>query len=236
MVIEAFPPVSDADEFGLLAVGGDLEVPSLLLAYRSGVFPWPLDSRTLTWFAPPERTILVLEDFHCSRTLQRTIRKSPFRFAINHDFAAVINRCAETINRPGERGTWITKEIIRSFTILHNAGFAHSFECYDGDELVGGVYGVSIAGFFAAESMFYRKPNASKMTLLFLVQHLAAQGVPWIDAQVMNPFLQSLGFIEITRGKYMRLLDERLNQLPLRFPPPGNDIEPARLSLFEWNP
>ena len=233
MVIAAFPPVSDADEFGLLAVGGDLEVPSLLLAYRSGVFPWPLNRRRLTWFAPPERAVLFLKDFHCSRSLRREIRKTPFRFGINRDFRSVIASCAETTNRPGERGTWITPDIIRAYTTLHDTGFAHSFECYDGTELVGGVYGVSIAGLFAAESMFYRKPNASKMTLQFLTQYLAAQNVPWIDAQVMNPFLQSIGFSEISRHRYMRLLEERLSQSALRFPAPQNCIEPTRLLLTD---
>jgi len=231
MVIKAFPPVSDADEFGLLAAGGDLEVPSLLLAYRSGVFPWPLDHRTLTWFAPPQRTILFLQDFHCACSLRRAIRKSSFRFAINKDFTSVITRCAEVTNRPGERGTWITPGIHTAYIALHDAGFAHSFECYDDGELVGGVYGVSVGGLFAAESMFYRKPNASKMTLQFMVQYLAAQGVPWVDAQVMNPFLQSLGFIEISRAKYMRLLKERLEGKTLTFPPPRSHCAPVQLSM-----
>lgn len=231
MVIAAFPPVSEADEFGLLAVGGDLEVPSLLLAYRSGVFPWPLDRGTLTWFAPPERTVLFLKDFHCSRSLLRDIRRTSFRFAINRDFPAVIARCAETTNRPGERGTWITPRMQDAYIALHDAGYAHSFECYDGVELVGGVYGVAVGGLFAAESMFYRRPNASKMTLQFMVQFLLAQGIPWIDAQVMNPFLQSLGFIEISRARYMRLLKERIDQSPLSCPPPRNTQEKLPLEI-----
>ncbi|NDC36576.1 MAG: leucyl/phenylalanyl-tRNA--protein transferase [Proteobacteria bacterium] len=231
MVIEAFPPVSDADEFGLLAVGGDLEVPSLLLAYRNGVFPWPLNARTLTWFAPPQRAVLFLKDFHCSRSLQKAIRNTTFRFAINRNFPAVISSCAESCNRKGERGTWITNDIVRSYTILHEAGFAHSFECYEGDTLVGGVYGVSIGGLFAAESMFYRKPNSSKMTLQFMINFLIAQDVPWIDAQVMNPFLQTMGFVEISRGKYMKLLPRALSKAALRFPAPRNDEAALELKL-----
>ena len=121
--------------------------------------------------------------------------------------------------------------MIKAYSILHDAGFAHSFECYDGAELAGGVYGVSLGGMFAAESMFYRKPNASKMTLQFMVRYLEDQAVPWIDAQVQNPFLQTLGFKEIARARFMRLLESRLSEPPLKFPRPRNGAEPVKLEI-----
>lgn len=232
MVIKGFPPVSEADEYGLLAIGGDLEVESLLLAYSNGIFPWPIDERHLTWFAPPKRAVLFLEDLYCSKSLRRSINKTTRHFSINRRFHEVISRCAETVNRPGERGTWITDEMKEAYCKLHAEGFAHSFECYNREELIGGVYGVSVGGVFAAESMFYREDDASKMTLQYMVQFLGSQGVPWIDAQVMNPFLKSMGFKEISRARYMKLLAERLSSPALKFPEPGefHPLEQLRLT------
>jgi leucyl/phenylalanyl-tRNA--protein transferase len=231
MVIKGFPPVSEADEYGLLAIGGDLEVESLLLAYSNGIFPWPIDDLNLTWFAPPRRAVLFLDDFHCSKSLRRSINKTDRTFSINRRFDEVISRCAETINRPGERGTWITDQIQEAYCKLHLEGFAHSFECYNREELIGGVYGVSVGGVFAAESMFYREDDASKMTLQYMVQYLGAQNVPWIDAQVLNPFLKSMGFKEIPRARYMKLLQERLSAPTLKFPAPGGLHPLERLKL-----
>ncbi len=206
MVVEAFPPVDLADEYGLLCVGGDLEVETLCLAYQSGIFPWPIAGiDQLTWFAPPVRAVLFLKELHISRSLKKYLSASSFTYRIDHDFPGVIAGCAQAKNRK-DRGTWISKEIQDAYSALYRAGYAHSVECYEGGELVGGLYGVSIGGFFAGESMFYRKPNASKAAFIYLVDYLSSRGIDWIDCQVMTPHFKSLGAREILRADYMVLL------------------------------
>lgn len=200
-----FPPVETANEHGLLAVGGDLEPESLLLAYRSGIFPWPVsEDDELLWFCPPKRAVLPLANFHLSRSLQRVLVKTPFDFKVNQNCKAVIEGCQQTINRPRQQGTWITDEMKAAYLELHRRGIVHSFECYLEDKLVGGVYGVSIGGTFAAESMFYRYSNASKAILWILGQFLFAHGAVWIDCQIMNPHLASLGAVEIPREEFLK--------------------------------
>jgi len=206
MVIAQFPPLETADEYGLLAIGGDLDVESLLLAYRSGIFPWPVDSRTLAWFTPPERTLLFLDEFRISRSLEKERRKTTLRFGFDAHFPAVIHACAELKNRKMQSGTWIIPQMIEAYIELWKAGYAHSIEAHDGDKLVGGLYGVSIGGMFAGESMFYRQPNASKLCMCHLVSYLKEQGVEWIDCQVMTPFLKSLGAREVERRKFIKML------------------------------
>lgn len=210
MVIRRFPPITLSDEQGLLAVGGDLEVPSLLLAYRSGIFPWPLPDGTLAWFSPPQRAILRLEDFHLSRSLRQARRQADYIYAVDRDFEGVIGCCAEIKNRGTQQGTWITPAMIGAYHDLHQAGWAHSVECYQGGQLIGGLYGVAIGGFFSGESMFYRAPNGSKLALLYLVEQLQAQNVLWIDCQVMTPHLARLGATEIPRAQYLNLLANAL--------------------------
>ena len=212
MAIRAFPPVELADEYGLLAVGGDLEIPSLLLAYRSGIFPWPMrGERRIPWFAPPKRAVLFLNDFSPARSLSRVLGR--FELGIDLSFPQVVRACGES----RRDGTWITAEIEAAYNDLHTAGFAHSVESYLDGELVGGVYGVSIGGLFTGESMFYRKSNASKIALWALVEFLKAQGVLWIDCQVMNPHLASLGAVEIPRAEFMPMLSEQLSKDELDF-------------------
>lgn len=212
MTILEFPPVDRADEHGLLAVGGDLEIESILLAYRSGIFPWPLSDDYLTWFAPPERAVLFHEDFHISRSLKKSRRKGWASFAIDSNFEAVITNCAELTNRGDQSGTWITPDILHAYIELHRAGHAHSFECYAEGKLVGGVYGVHCEGVFAAESMYYRVSDASKLTLWFMVSYLKALGLDWFDVQVMTPLLKSFGAIELERPNFMQLLKQTRNQ------------------------
>jgi leucyl/phenylalanyl-tRNA--protein transferase len=212
MAIAAFPPVSSADDDGLLAMGGDLEIPSLLLAYTQGIFPWPLDKKTLAWFAPPERAILELRSLHINRSLKRAIRDDLFTVEYNTDFHGVISRCASAKNRKGQRGTWITPAMVSAYTALHESHFAQCIACYKDQELVGGIYGVSIGGFFAAESMFYSAPNASKVALYALVSSLATHGYSWIDLQVINPFTESMGAITITRDEFSERLSVALTQ------------------------
>ena len=206
MTILEFPPIDTADEHGLLAVGGDLDVNSLLLAYRNGIFPWPLSTEYLTWFAPPHRAILYCDSFNISRSLRKAKKKNWASFAINKNFPAVISACKELTNRPGQEGTWITDAMLDAYCDLYKAGHAHSFECYRDGALVGGLYGVFTEGCFAAESMFYRYPDASKLTLWLLVTYLKKSGCGWLDIQVMTPLLKRLGAIEVERSHFMELL------------------------------
>lgn len=215
MSILAFPDIEEADENGLLAIGGDLEVDSLFLAYRSGIFPWPLEERFLAWFAPDPRAVLFLNRLHIPKRLERIQKKAEFKTSVDKDFAAVIEGCAKVRNRKGQRGTWITKGMIAAYCKFHQAGFAHSVECWRENKLVGGIYGVSIGGMFAAESMFYLESNASKLALLALIDHLRKQGVAWIDCQVLNPTTESLGATEVPRAEYMKLLAAALARDPL---------------------
>jgi len=210
MAVISFPPVSHADEDGLLAVGGDLEVGSLVRAYRSGIFPWPLSEEQLLWFAPPQRAVLFFDEFHVPRRLLRSVKHRGFSTQQDTAFRIVITKCAEVANRGEQQGTWITEEMIEAYCALHAAGYAHSFEAYQGSELVGGIYGVRIGRLFAAESSFYRVSDASKVAMCFLVDSLRAEGLEWMDCQVLTPFSSSFGAREIPRDRYMELLEGAL--------------------------
>lgn len=232
MTILEFPPIDTADEHGLLAVGGDLDVNSLLLAYRNGIFPWPLSSAYLTWFAPPQRAILQCDAFRVSKSLRKAKNKNWAEFAINKNFYAVISACQELTNRTGQEGTWITDAMLEAYCELYKAGYAHSFECYREGTLVGGLYGVFIDGFFAAESMFYRYPDASKLTLWLLVAYLQSFGCQWLDIQVMTPLLKRLGAIEVERSHFMELLKQQRTKPCAAF----DDLSQTHLQqmLSEW--
>jgi leucyl/phenylalanyl-tRNA--protein transferase len=208
MAIVEFPPVETADEDGLLAVGGDLEPESILLAYSNGIFPWPLDERLLAWFAPPQRAVLFIEDFHVGRSLKKALRNARFTCSVDTAFSQVIAHCAEVKNRGNQGSTWITEELREAYTKLHSLGFAHSFETYLGDSLVGGIYGIQLGGFFAAESSFYRRDNASKAAMIAMVEYLREQGIAWFDCQVLTPFSASFGAREIPRSDFMQLLGD----------------------------
>lgn len=219
MPIRAFPDPRTADRDGVVAIGGDLHPTSLLLAYRQGIFPWPVEGLPLLWFCPAERAILEFTDLHLPRSLLRARRRSTLRFSIDAAFAAVIGACART-PRPGQEGTWITGPIIAAYVRLYGLGIAHSVEAWDDDELVGGLYGVDVDGAFAAESMFFHQPYASKLALLYLIDHLRAQGLDWIDIQVMTPHLARLGARTISRDEFLeRLPRTRARGLRL-FPAP----------------
>lgn len=201
-----FPSPESADPDGLLAVGGDLEPGTLLVAYRAGVFPMPVD-RMMAWWSPHPRAVLPLDAFHVSRSLQRSRRK--YRGTFDTAFAAVVDGCAD----PDRPHGWITSDIRNAYVRLHELGWAHSSEVWteDGD-LAGGVYGVAIGAFFAAESMFYRARDASKVALLNLVDKLRRDGVDLFDCQWQTPHLQSLGVVEIPRTEYLRRLSEAVNR------------------------
>src|SRR4051812_21794733 len=163
-----FPDPRSADSEGLVAVGGDFSVERLLLAYRSGIFPWTVNP--ITWWSPDPRAIFELDGFHMSESLARVIRKGTFRITLDAAFKQVMEGCAGPAR--GRRTTWITPEFVSAYTEMHRRGHAHSLECWQGDQLVGGIYGVSVGGFFAGESMFHRASNASKVALYHLIEHL----------------------------------------------------------------
>jgi leucyl/phenylalanyl-tRNA--protein transferase len=203
-----FPDPRLADEEGLVAVGGDLSVERLLLAYRSGIFPWTVDP--ITWWSPDPRGVFELDGFHVSRSLRRVIRQEAFTVTVNKAFEEVMQGCAEPAE--GRRSTWITSEFIEAYTEMHKQGHAHSLECWAGERLVGGIYGVAIGGFFAGESMFHRVPNASKMGLFYLVERLKKRGFELFDVQMLTPITKQLGAIEIRRGNYLKRLGTALSK------------------------
>jgi leucyl/phenylalanyl-tRNA--protein transferase len=209
--IVEFPDRRRTSKEGLLAVGGDLHPESLVLAYRQGIFPWPIEGMPLPWFCPPRRAILERRALHIPRSLRGTRNRGAYRLSIDQDFAAVIEACATT-PRPdpdtGElAGTWITDEMKAAYLDLSRLGLAHSVEAWEGEALVGGLYGVSIDGAFSAESMFHTRPDASKLALVHLVETLAERGLPWIDVQVMSPHVKRLGAREIPRDDFLSLLE-----------------------------
>lgn len=187
---------------GLVAIGGDLSVERLLLAYRSGIFPWTDDP--ITWWSPDPRAVFELGRFHVPRSLARVLRRGGFTITFDRAFRAVMEGCAAP--GPGRRSTWITARFIAAYTRLHERGYAHSVECWQGDRLVGGVYGVAVGGLFAGESMFHRVNDASKVALYHLHAHLQARGYALFDTQLATPVTRFLGAVDIPRAEYLRRL------------------------------
>ena len=200
-----FPPANRAGPDGLVLIGGRLSTPRLLDAYRHGIFPWPAQSFDLIpWCSPDPRAILPLDGMHISRRLERTRRSGKFAITYDTAFAEVIEGCASGDDRRG--GTWLTVEMIAAYTELHRLGHAHSVETWHDGALAGGVYGVAIGGLFAAESMFYRVRDASKVALAGLVERLQDRGFQLLDVQQPTPHSRSMGAIEIPRQDYLRQL------------------------------
>jgi leucyl/phenylalanyl-tRNA--protein transferase len=197
-----FPDPSLADAEGLVAIGGDLGTERLLAAYRKGIFPWTINP--ITWWSPDPRAIFELDGFHVSQSLARVIRKGGFEVTMDQSFRAVMEGCAPPA--PGRSGAWITEEFIEAYTRLHRLGHAHSVECRLKSELVGGIYGVTIGGLFAGESMFHRVNDASKVALYHLVGHLRERGFALFDIQMVTPATKPLGAIEIPRHEYLQRL------------------------------
>jgi leucyl/phenylalanyl-tRNA--protein transferase len=215
MSLMRFPDPRYATYGGIVCIGGSLNTANLLSAYRQGIFPWPIDDWPLTWFCPEERAILEFKDLHVPRSLEKIRKRAPFRLSIDLDFRAVIEACAKA-KRAGEDGTWITPEMIRAYCELHQQGHAHSVEAWEEERLVGGLYGVDAGGAFSGESMFFRRPNASKLALLRLIEHLAARGLDWIDVQVMTPHMEALGAKLISRDQFLeKLAQARARNLDL---------------------
>lgn len=221
-----FPEVRGTDFGDIIAVGGSLAPVNLVAAYRRGIFPWPIEGWPLTWFCPRERAVLDFKDLHVPRSLARERRRTSLRFTIDSDFAGVVRGCA-LAQRPEQEGTWITRAIYENYTALHAAGHAHSVEAWEGDELVGGIYGVDAGGAFAGESMFYTRPNASKLALLHLVEHLARRGLTWLDIQVLTPHMLSLGARLVPRDDFLDQLDAELSRGRVLFPAQDRADAPA---------
>lgn len=211
-MVKSFPPVEYADpESGLLAIGGDLEVETLRLAYSNGIFPWPVEGQPLLWFAPAIRPILEFDKLRIPRRFARSLKHHPFEFGVNSNFSGVIRACATSKNRGPGKGTWITRDMQKAYIALHQAGNADSFESYNQKgQLVGGMYGVRIGKFFAGESMFYIESDASKYALVKAVEYLGRLGIGWLDIQMMTPLLESFGAREISRDEFMRRLRQAI--------------------------
>ena len=182
-----FPDVRNADEDGLLAIGGDLSEQRLLLAYRSGIFPW-YEGAYILWWSPDPRFVLFPEEIKISRSMKQLLKKDFFQFTINKDFEQVINHC-KTTTRKGQEGTWITDEVKKAYTHLHQKGIAHSAEVWQDGKLVGGLYGLRIGKVFFGESMFSHQSNASKYAFIKYVEQLQSEGVELIDCQVYTEHL-----------------------------------------------
>jgi leucyl/phenylalanyl-tRNA--protein transferase len=226
----AFPPPRLASREGLLAIGGDLSAERLLLAYRTGIFPWFSDDEPILWWSPDPRLVLYPREFHLARSLEKTIRRGDFATTMDRAFEQVIRECGRVRCEMGE-GTWIVPEMVEAYCELHRSGFAHSVEAWQGERLAGGLYGVSLGNCFFGESMFARVSNASKVALAALVAYLRAEGFGLIDCQVTTGHLQRMGAREIPRRLYLEELDVHL-QTPTR---QGKWNLPAGV-LTEWLP
>ena len=196
-----FPDPEQAED-GLLAIGGDLSVARLLLAYRSGIFPWYGEDDPILWWSPPERTRLRPGQLHLSDRTRRRLRTHPFEIRFDSAFEQVIGHCSK-VPRPGQDGTWITSEMRGAYIELHRAGYAHSVEAWREGELRGGLYGVSLGGAFFGESMFSLEPESSRAALAALDARLGAWGFPLLDGQLPHPGLAGYGFQTVLRSQFL---------------------------------
>lgn len=196
------PAPESADEHGVVGVGADLRSPTLVDAYRNGIFPWPHDDLPLPWFSPDPRGVIEVHDVHVSRSLRRTLRRSGWATTVDAAFDRVVAACG---HRPGE-GTWITDDMAAAYGDLHHLGWAHSLEVWDGPHLVGGIYGLLVGAVFTGESMFHRVPDASKVALVDLVNRLAVAGGVMLDAQLTTPHLRAMGAHDMPRDEFLEVL------------------------------
>lgn len=211
-----FPPAEAASPEGLIGIGGELTSEWILDAYRHGIFPWPFSDGELAWWSPDPRAIIDFGSFHVPRRLERTRRGGRFQITLDRDFTGVIDGCATAGDR--EHRTWITPALREAYVRLHEEGHGHSVETWHEGELAGGVYGLAIGGLFAAESMFYRVSDASKLALVQLVEHLRERGYRLIDIQQLTPHTSRFGAREISRREYLKRLSAAID-LPVSFAP-----------------
>ena len=207
----AFPAPDEAEPSGLLGVGGDLGPSRLVLAYSMGIFPWYSEELPILWFSPDPRAVLPVEALHVGRSLRRRLKRRPFAVTLDRAFGRVI-RSAAAIPRRRQHGTWITPDMVRAYEGLHRLGLAHSVEAWEGDELVGGLYGVSLGGVFFGESMFSLRPDASKIAFSCLVRQLERWRFRLVDCQLPTPHLMSLGAQEWPRRRFLESLGEALRR------------------------
>jgi leucyl/phenylalanyl-tRNA---protein transferase len=205
----SFPNPTEASDEGLLAVGGDLSVDRLLNAYACGVFPWYCEFDPIMWWSPNPRCIFYPNKIKISKSLRQIIRNKGFIVKTDTAFTQVMQQCAQVF-RPDEDGTWIVADMIEAYTRLHERGYAHSVEVWKDNQLVGGLYGVSLGAAFMGESMFHTERDASKVALVYLCKLAEAWGFLFIDNQLPTDHLLSLGACEISRDKYIELLDSAL--------------------------
>ena len=203
--------VDDSDHDGLVAMGGDLQADRLIAAYSSGIFPWSIDP--ITWWSPDPRAIFEWDGFHVSRSLKRRLRRGDYLVTFDQAFEHVITACTKR----KDEGTWISEEFIEAYTALHRLGYAHSVETWFEGKLVGGVYGVSIGGLFAGESMFHRQTDASKVALFTLHSALREAGFGLFDIQMLTPVTEQMGAIEMARDVYLQRVKAAV-KLPCQFP------------------
>ena len=210
-----FPDPSEAEPGGLLAIGGDLSPKRLLLAYENGIFPWYSEEDPILWFSPDPRMVFFPGDFRFSKTLIKTVSSGKFSVRVDTDFATVIESCA-LVTRKGQSGTWITEEMKTAYRKLHELGYAHSFEVYSEENLVGGLYGVSLGGAFFGESMFHLETDASKVALFHLARKCWEFGFDFIDSQVPTDHMRTLGGREVSRKEFLLALKSSLRKKTLR--------------------
>ena len=206
-----FPNPDLAGEDGILAAGGNLDIPVLLEAYSKGIFPWYSEGTPVLWWSPDPRMVLFPERLKISRSLHQTLRKKTFEVRMDTAFSEVIEYCSKT-PRPGQDGTWITEEMMEAYNGLHSEGYAHSVEAYREGELVGGLYGVSLGGIFFGESMFHLERDASKVALYHLVDFIRKNDFDLIDAQQSTPHMKTLGAEEIPRSRFQEILETSLRK------------------------
>ena len=214
---KSFPPTHTASEEGILAVGGDLSIDRLMNAYESGIFPWYEDGSEILWWAPDPRFVLFTNELKISKSMRQFMRNSTWTVTLDTAFDQVIRAC-KSVPRKGQDGTWITDEMEEAYINLHQEGYAHSVEVWDQDELVGGLYGVSLGHMFFGESMFNYRSNASKMALIKLVEWLKKKGFSMVDCQDYTDHVASLGAREISRVDFEKILSIELKHASISGP------------------
>jgi len=206
----SFPKVETADENGILAIGGDLSPDRLLEAYQQGIFPWYNEDEPIIWWSPDPRFVIFPAEIKISSSMKKILSREIFRITYDQAFAEVIKFCGQP--RKEEEGTWLTAEMLEAYLKLFELGYAHSVEAWQGDQLVGGLYGVSLGSCFFGESMFHKVPNASKAAFISFGEKLAANNFRIIDCQVYSDHLKSLGAREIPRKEFMKILNQGLSE------------------------
>jgi len=206
-----FPDPSNANPEGFLAYGGNLEPETLIQAYTQGIFPWYDDSSPIMWWSPDPRMILFPKEMKISNSLKHTLNSGKYKCSFDHSFKEVISQCAR-VSRAGQKGTWITSEMQKAYLKLHKMGLAHSVETWKNDQLIGGLYGISLGSAFFGESMFHHMPDASKVALYYLNEHIKKWDFDFIDAQTPTSHLKSMGAKEISRDKFLNLLGKSMKK------------------------